>query len=254
MSTGFLGRWARKKSLQDEINRRVQPHHQSPEPAALDAPVTAVTPASCSESASTEAPASAVPTVQQSLSASGGEASPPLTMADVEAVPIGGDVSRFMGLDVPDDVRSAALQRLFSAPEYNVRSQMDVYWEDYSNLPKLNQEEVRSLVQAKSLFLFEDPPWKAESSETETAGRSETISQLDASHETIAQGDSAQSVRSDEIRDSKIQEHQALEHQAPENQARETQAQTTQAQEMASPQAPSAGEPNHDPPSMKGSA
>jgi hypothetical protein len=165
-------------------------------------------------------------------------------MADVEAVPIGGDVSRFMGLDVPDDVRSAALQRLFSAPEYNVRSQMDVYWEDYSNLPKLNQEEVRSLVQAKSLFLFEDPPWKAESSETEAAGRPETISQLDASHETIAHGDSAQSLRSDEVRDSMVQEHQA----------HETQTKTTQAQESASPQASSVGESDHDPSSIKGSA
>jgi len=175
-------------------------------------------------------------------------------MADVEAVPIGGDVSRFMGLDVPDDVRSAALQRLFSAPEYNVRSQMDVYWEDYSNLPKLNQEEVRSLVQAKSLFLFEDPPWKAESSETEAAARPETVSRQDVSHETIAQGDSAQSLRSDEVRDSNAKGHQAREDQARETQAEMTQAETTQAQESVSRQAPSVGEPDHDPSSMKGSA
>jgi hypothetical protein len=83
-------------------------------------------------------------------------------MADVAALPPGGDVSRFMGLDVSDEVRSAALKRLFSAPEYNVRSTMDVYWEDYSNLPKLSQAEVRSLAQSKSLYLFEDPPWKSE--------------------------------------------------------------------------------------------
>jgi hypothetical protein len=83
-------------------------------------------------------------------------------MADVAALPPGADVSRFMGLDVSDEVRSAALKRLFSAPEYNVRSTMDVYWEDYSNLPKLSQEEVRSLAQSKSLYLFEDPPWKSQ--------------------------------------------------------------------------------------------
>lgn len=146
MSVGFLSRWARKKSLQDELDRRL-------ESSEVDSKEQAV------ESQPTQTPDALQTSSPQELAQSEG---PAPTMADVEALPPGADVSRFMGLDVSDEVRSAALKRLFSAPEYNVRSTMDVYWEDYSNLPKLSQEEVRSLAQSKSLYLFEDPPWKSQ--------------------------------------------------------------------------------------------
>lgn len=146
MSVGFLSRWARKKSLQDELDRRL-------ESSETDGKKQAV------ESQPTQAPDALQTSSPQESSQSEG---PAPTMADVAALPPGADVSRFMGLDVSDEVRSAALKRLFSAPEYNVRSTMDVYWEDYSNLPKLSQEEVRSLAQSQSLYLFEDPPWKSE--------------------------------------------------------------------------------------------
>ncbi len=146
MSVGFLSRWARKKSLQDELDRRLASSETEGKEQAVESQPTqgpdALQTSSPQESAQPEGPAP--------------------TMADVAALPPGADVSRFMGLDVSDEVRSAALKRLFSAPEYNVRSTMDVYWEDYSNLPKLSQEEVRSLAQSKSLYLFEDPPWKSE--------------------------------------------------------------------------------------------
>jgi hypothetical protein len=146
VSVGFLSRWARKKSLQDELDRRLESSEadgkeEAPESQPTQVP-DALQTSSPQESAQPEGPAP--------------------TMADVAALPPGADVSRFMGLDVSDEVRSAALKRLFSAPEYNVRSTMDVYWEDYSNLPKLSQEEVRSLAQSKSLYLFEDPPWKSQ--------------------------------------------------------------------------------------------
>ncbi|MFZ9176933.1 MAG: DUF3306 domain-containing protein [Burkholderiaceae bacterium] len=146
MSVGFLGRWARKKSLQDELDRRLEPSETSGQEESLEAQSTpAPEPVQANTSQESDQPEGPAP-----------------TMADVAALPPGGDVSRFMGLDVSDEVRSAALKRLFSAPEYNVRSTMDVYWEDYSNLPKLSQAEVRSLAQSKSLYLFEDPPWKSE--------------------------------------------------------------------------------------------
>lgn len=146
MSVGFLSRWARKKSLQDELDRRL-------ESSETDSKEQAV------ESQPTQTPDALQTSSPQELAQSEG---PAPTMADVEALLPGADVSRFMGLDVSDEVRSAALKRLFSAPEYNVRSTMDVYWEDYSNLPKLSQAEVRSLAQSKSLYLFEDPPWKSQ--------------------------------------------------------------------------------------------
>lgn len=158
MSDGFLDRWARKKTLQTEISQR-----------ALDASKVGPNQSLSTDHGQTlEASHNAVQSADNSALTKGeGSAASPdqassLTMADVEAVPVGGDVSRFMGLDVPDNIRSAALKRLFSAPEYNVRSQMDVYWEDYSNLPKLSQDEIRSLTQSESLFLFKDPPWKDE--------------------------------------------------------------------------------------------
>lgn len=158
MSVDFLSRWARKKSLQDELDRRLESSEADGKEETLESQPTQVPDAlqtsSPQESAQPEGPAP--------------------TMADVAALPSGADVSRFMGLDVSDEVRSAALKRLFSAPEYNVRSTMDVYWEDYSNLPKLSQEEVRSLAQSKSLYLFEDPPWKSEEESSAVAPDSAT--------------------------------------------------------------------------------
>lgn len=184
MSDGFLDRWARKKTLQTEISQRardaskVGPHQSlsADNGQTLEASQNAVQ--SADNSGLTTGEGTASPSDQASS----------LTMADVEAVPVGGDVSRFMGLDVPDNIRSAALKRLFSAPEYNVRSQMDVYWEDYSNLPKLSQDEIRSLTQSESLFLFKDPPWKDE--QVDGGDREST----DPAQVTASQLDSSESV------------------------------------------------------------
>ena len=170
MSVGFLSRWARKKSLQDELDRRLEPSETSGQEGSLEAQSTpAREPVQANTSQESDQPEGPAP-----------------TMADVAALPPGGDVSRFMGLDVSDEVRSAALKRLFSAPEYNVRSTMDVYWEDYSNLPKLSQAEVRSLAQSKSLYLFEDPPWKSEEESSAVVPDSATSLSTEATEATEA--------------------------------------------------------------------
>ena len=150
MADGFVSRWARKKQLDQAIEKSAQ----VVETEQTDDPIHSVNAAG--EITSPAAPKDQI-----------GQDDPTPDVEQAKQLPIGADVSRYMKADVPEEARREALQKLFSDPMYNVISEMDDYVEDYSNLPNLSREELKTLNHVKGLFLFEDPPWKIEAEREE---------------------------------------------------------------------------------------
>lgn len=157
MADGFLSRWSRAKT----IDRSIREQAEARGPSSDEVVDQAESPA-----ADGRAPVPMDQSTQHSsapLAAESAEPQQPApSMEDAKVLSVGDDVSRFMGAHVAAEVRSMALRKLFAMPHYNVRSDMDIYWEDYSNMPKLTAAEVANLQQSESLSLFEDPPWRTE--------------------------------------------------------------------------------------------
>lgn len=157
MADGFLSRWSRAKT----IDRSIREQGEAPGPSSGEVGDQADPLA-----AEGLAPKTLDESMQQSSASVAAEAAEPQqpapSMEDAKALSVGDDVSRFMGAHVAAEVRSMALRKLFALPHYNVRSDMDVYSEDFFNMPKLTAAEVANLQQSESLSLFEDPPWRKE--------------------------------------------------------------------------------------------
>jgi hypothetical protein len=160
VADGFLSRWSRAKTIDRSI--RDQAEGRGPASGEVVDQVDQADP----PAADGRVPTPMDQSTQHSSASSAAEAAEPQqpvpSMEDAKALSVGDDVSRFMGAQVAAEVRSMALRKLFAMPHYNVRSDMDIYWEDYSNMPKLTAAEVANLQQSESLSLFEDPPWRKE--------------------------------------------------------------------------------------------
>jgi hypothetical protein len=163
MADGFVSRWARKKQLDQAIEKRSRVVETDPQADSADlgedqrsAPTATNATTKVHQAAGPAAPADQI-----------GQDEPAPDVEQAKQLPIGADVSRYMKADVPEEARREALQKLFSDPMYNVISEMDDYVEDYSNLPNLSREELKTLNHVKGLFLFEDPPWKIEAEREE---------------------------------------------------------------------------------------
>ena len=162
MSDSFFSRWSRQKSLNRELT-------QAREAAVPKVPVVAD-----AELAAGQATAPLAPVAKTDTQTSVTSPQPPgdiPTQADVDALAVGADVSRFLQSGVTEAVRGAALKKLFADPAYNVISEMDDYVEDYSQMVKLSATELRQLQQSKDLYLFEDPPWKVEANARDAAAK-----------------------------------------------------------------------------------
>ena len=162
MSDSFFSRWSRQKSLNRELT-------QAREAAVPKVPVVVD-----AELAAGQANAPLAPVAKTDTQTSVTSPQPPgdiPTQADVDALAVGADVSRFLQSGVTEAVRGAALKKLFADPAYNVISEMDDYVEDYSQMVKLSATELRQLQQSKDLYLFEDPPWKVEANARDAAAK-----------------------------------------------------------------------------------
>ncbi len=162
MSDSFFSRWSRQKSLNRELT-------QAREAAVPKVPVVAD-----AELAAGQATTPLAPVAKTDTQTSVTSPQPPgdiPTQADVDALAVGADVSRFLQSGVTEAVRGAALKKLFADPAYNVISEMDDYVEDYSQMVKLSATELRQLQQSKDLYLFEDPPWKVEANARDAAAK-----------------------------------------------------------------------------------
>jgi hypothetical protein len=77
-------------------------------------------------------------------------------MEDAAALPTGADIRRFMSPKVDEDVKRAALKKLFADPRFNVMDGLDTYIDDYGKPDPIPPEMLRKLAQSHLLGLFED--------------------------------------------------------------------------------------------------
>ncbi|MBC7609458.1 MAG: DUF3306 domain-containing protein [Polaromonas sp.] len=140
-STGFLGRWARRKT--DVLQGK-----PIDEPAAQSLPVHGVAPAT----------ASVVNTPAEALAAQPVAATepPPLSLEDVKLLTKDSDFKPFMAQNVGSDVRNAAMKKLFADPHFNVMDGLDIYIDDYSKSDPIPEEMLRQMTSSKFLKLFDD--------------------------------------------------------------------------------------------------
>jgi hypothetical protein len=132
-SSGFLGRWARRKT---EVRKGTLPQ----EPLV---PVVAVTPVPV---AATPAEVSAEEPMEKRV----------LSLDDVKLLTQDSDFKPFMARDVGPEVRNAAMKKLFADPHFNVMDGLDTYIDDYSKFDPLPESMLRQMVSAKFLKLFDD--------------------------------------------------------------------------------------------------
>ncbi len=128
MSEGFLSRWSRRKSGQedqsvDPVKEEIQP------PIVKEAE---------SKTENTETPP------------------PPPTMEDVEKIDrYAPDFSAFMKPEVDPAVQQAALKKMFTDPHFNVMDGLDIYIDDYSKPDPLPSGMLQRMVQSDMLGLFQ---------------------------------------------------------------------------------------------------
>jgi hypothetical protein len=138
-SVGFLTRWARRKAA--ARGGAVAPVDPA-EPAANLIPVAAVEPGRTAAPPAEEA----APTTEP----------PPPTLADVALLTRESDYSRFVGAGVGEDVKRAALKKLFTDPRFNVMDGLDTYIDDYGKPDPIPIAMLRQMNQSKVLHLFDD--------------------------------------------------------------------------------------------------
>jgi hypothetical protein len=148
-STGFLGRWSRRK---------VDAVQGKPLEEPVEKPVVAAPPA-------TDAGTPAAPAAQRQA-----QQDPPekkaLTLADAKLLTKDSDFKPFMAGDVTPDVRNAAMKQLFADPHFNVMDGLDTYIDDYSKSEPISEAMLRQMTSAKFLNLFDDEEDKEKQGDT----------------------------------------------------------------------------------------
>jgi hypothetical protein len=151
----FFSRWARRKEA--ARSGQVLP----PDPVV--APSPAVAPAAAPVSPPGEAAARTEPEAPKA---------PPPTLDDVAQLTPESDFRRFVGRDVPGEVRNAAVKKLFADPHFNVMDGLDVYIDDYSQPSPLSKAELAMMVGAKFLKLVDDPDEQQQKNKAEAGAPS----------------------------------------------------------------------------------
>ena len=141
---GFLSRWSRRKTQVREGVAPAEPETQAPVLVEPDLRQAAV-----AQEAPTEAPAAPLP-----------------TMEDVAKLTRSSDFSAYVAHGVDEDVKRAAMKKLFSDPRYNVMDGLDVYIDDYTKTTPIPPALLRKMTQATALKLFDDEPEPHETSTT----------------------------------------------------------------------------------------
>lgn len=141
---GFFARWSRRKVQ----GRAGTPVPAQPEPEFPKTPPAVVPVAPAVAGARTEA----VPEATSST-----PAPPPPTLEDAQSLTPASDFSRFVARDVPQDVRNAAVKKLFADPHFNVMDGLDIYIDDYTKTEPIPAAMLAKMVSAQFLRLVDDP-------------------------------------------------------------------------------------------------
>ena len=137
--SGFLSRWSRRKA---QVRDGIAPVElDTPVPVIAEPPAqpSAVIPAAPPEAL--VAPEGALP-----------------TMDDVSRLTRTSDFSAYLAHGVDENVKRAAMKKLFSDPRYNVMDGLDVYIDDYTKTTPIPPALLRKMAQATALKLFDDEP------------------------------------------------------------------------------------------------
>jgi hypothetical protein len=137
---GFLARWSRRKA-----DARTGGE-------AADAAPPAVHPESVAPDTATTSPASPPVAAEGARQAP----APAPTLADVAQLGRDADFARFVAPGVGDEVKRAAMKKLFADPRFNVMDGLDTYIEDYGRADPLPAAMLRQMAQARALGLFDD--------------------------------------------------------------------------------------------------
>ena len=172
-ASGFLGRWARRKT--DALQGK-----------PLDEPARATAPPWVAEDAEAKAVA-AVPVVSGTASTDAAEQPEKklLSLDDVKLLTQDSDFKPFMASDVGPEVRNAAMKKLFADPHFNVMDGLDIYIDDYSKFDPIPESMLRQMVGAKFLNLFDDED--TEKKTTQASSSRENANK--PADETVAQAD-----------------------------------------------------------------
>jgi len=151
----FLARWSRRKAQAKQGGAAPEARPGTP-PEALPPERTAGVGAG--EPGDRPAPASTLPQGGREDAPASTDAPepPPPTLDDVATLPEGADISRFMAPKVDDDVKRAALRKLFADPHFNTMDGLDTYIEDYGRPDPIPLAMLRTMAQSKVLGLFQD--------------------------------------------------------------------------------------------------
>ena len=168
-SSGFLGRWARRKT--DVLQGK-----------PFDEPVAS------SQAVILAAPAvDAVATVDTGAVAVKAPAAPDppaLSMEDVRLLTKDSDFKPFMAQNVGPELRNAAMKKLFADPHFNVMDGLDIYIDDYSKSDPIPEAMLRQMTSSKFLKLFDDEEDEGKDEQTDSSPRENANNPTD---QTVAQ-------------------------------------------------------------------
>jgi len=172
----FLSRWARRKAAT---------RGGAVAPAASVAPVVPAEPGANIAPAAAVEPGRVVPAKVEEAA----PAAPPPTLADVALLTRESDYSRFVGAGVGEDVKRAALKKLFTDPRFNVMDGLDTYIDDYGKPDPIPMSMLRQMNQSKVLRLFDDDEDEEEEGTTKQASAPAETSPTEAKQPSDDQPD-----------------------------------------------------------------
>ena len=152
---GFLSRWARRKSevRSGRAAEEAPPVPDAATPTAAPPGVVAPVPAEDGK-AGRAAPGAAAPAAAEEL--------PLPSMEDVARLTRDSVYSAFLRRGVDENVKRAAMKKLFSDPHYNVMDGLDIYIDDYSKPDPIPLAMLRKMNQSRMLGLFRDEEGEAQ--------------------------------------------------------------------------------------------
>ncbi len=145
-ASGFLGRWARRKT--DALQGK-----PLDEPAPQEVVIAAK---AAIHDTNTKLVAESVDAPAMDPGLRRDDSPPPVTLEDAQALTPESDFKPFMASDVGPEVRNAAMKKLFADPHFNVMDGLDIYIDDYSKFDPIPESMLRQMVGAKFLNLFDD--------------------------------------------------------------------------------------------------
>lgn len=147
---GFFSRWSRRKAEVRSGNAAAPP---TDPPAPM--PVTAAdAPEAGAVAGLPPPPPMGAPVEPVAPADSPREPAP--TMSDVARLTPQSDFTRFVAPGVDNEVKQAAMKRLFADPHFNRMDGLDVYIDDYTQSTPIPMSVLRQMVQSRALGLFQD--------------------------------------------------------------------------------------------------